>query len=188
MRRLHRLRPPVDTLVQMNTIVPPRVDQVLRALDPSRFRMVEHGALGAPIRSVADFANAMGVGLDRVAKTVLVAHAGSAPADRIAEPIGAYALVCLPGSCKINLTAVAQNLNWAGCELAKTTELLEVFGLKPGGVSPIGLGDVPLIVDQDLLSLPTIFVGSGAIGIDIELDPRDLVILTKASVHSIASA
>ena len=166
----------------MNSIVPPRVDRVLRALDPSRFRMVEHGALGTPIRSVADFANAMGVGLDRVAKMVLVARAGSAPADR------AYALVCLPGSCKINLSAVAQNLNWSGCELAKTTELREVFGLKPGGVSPIGLGDVPLIVDQDLLSFPTIFVGSGAIGIDIELDPRDLVILTKASVHSIASA
>ena len=130
----------------------------------------------------------MGVAVDRVAKTIVLAHAGKTPEHRVAGTTAAYAFVCLPGSRKINLTVAAQNLRWSGCQRAETTELLEVFGIRPGAVSPIGLGDFPvIIVDRGLLSFPTVFVGSGAIGVDIELDPRDLVMLTKATVCAVAN-
>ena len=45
---------------------------------------------------------------------------------------------------------------------------------------------VPLIVDESLLSHSTMLVGGGNIGVDIELDPRDLVRITDARIVSIA--
>jgi len=165
----------------------PRVDDVLGLLKPSMFRIWQHAALGKPIRSAADFAHAIGVELDRIAKTIVVGRGGRAPERRMAEPIGAYAAVCLPSPRKIALSAVAQTFGWLGCELATTVELENLLGVSPGGVSPLGLGQIPLIVDESLFSHSSVLVGGGAIGIDIELDPRDLVWITSAKAASIAT-
>ena len=159
----------------------PRVDDVLGLLKPSRFRIWQHAALGKPIRSAADFAHAIGVDLGRIAKTVVVGRRGWPPERRMAEPVGAYAAVCLPSPRKINLSAVAQTFGWLACELATTAELEKLLG-----VSPLGLGQIPLIVDESLFSHSTMLVGGGAIGVDIELDPRDLVGVTNARAASIA--
>ena len=165
----------------MEKIDHPRVDDVVGLLKPSRFRIWQHAALGKPIRSAADFAHAIGVDLGRIAKTVVVGRRGWPPERRMAEPVGAYAAVCLPSSRKIKLSAVAQTFGWLGCELATTVELEKLLG-----VSPLGLGQIPLIVDESLFSHSTMLVGGGAIGVDIELAPRDLVGVTNARAASIA--
>jgi len=170
----------------MEKIDHPRVDDVLGLLKPSRFRIWQHAALGQPIRSAADFAHAIGVDLDRIAKTIVVGRRGWPPERRMAEPVGAYAAVCLPSPRKINLSAVAQTFGWLACELATTIELEKLLGVSPKGVSPLGLGQIPLIVDESLFSHSTMLVGGGAIGVDIELDPRDLVRVTNAKAASIA--
>ena len=184
-----RLRLPSvhDTLtLQMKKTAPPRVDDVLGLLKPSMFRIWQHAALGKPIRSAADFAHAIGVELDRIAKTIVVGLRGWPPERRMAEPVGAYAAVCLPSPRKINLSAVAQTFGWLACELATTAELEKLLGVSPGGVSPLGLGQIPLIVDESLFSYGTMLVGGGAVGVDIELDPRDLVRVTNAKAASIS--
>jgi Cys-tRNA(Pro)/Cys-tRNA(Cys) deacylase len=164
----------------------PRVDDVLGLLEPSRFRIWQHAALGKPIRSAADFAHTIGVDLHRIAKTIVVGRRGWPPKRRMAEPVGAYAAVCLPSSRKIKLSAVAQTFGWLGCELATTVELEKLLGVSRNGVSPLALGQIPLIVDESLFSHSTMLVGGGAIGVDIELDPRDLVGVTNARAASIA--
>jgi Cys-tRNA(Pro)/Cys-tRNA(Cys) deacylase len=169
----------------MNRIVHPRVDDVLRLLKPSPFRIWQHAALGKPIGSAADFADAAGVELDRIAKTILVGRRRWPPERRIAEPLAAYAAVCLPSPRKIDLAAVAQIFGWPGCELVTAVELEKLLGVSPRGVSPLGLGQIPLVVDESLFPHGTMLVGGGA-GIDIELDPRDLVRVTNAKVMSIA--
>ena len=165
----------------------PRVDDVLGLLQPSMFRIWQHAALGMPIRSAADFAHAIGVELDRIAKTIVVGRRGWAPELRMAEPVGAYVAVCLPSPRKITFSAVAQTFGWLGCELATTVELEKLLGVSPGGVSPLGLGQIPLIVDKSLFSHSSMLVGGGAIGVDIELDHRDLVRVTNARAASIAT-
>jgi hypothetical protein len=115
-----------------------------------------------------------------------ILRSGWPPERRIAEPVGAYAAVCLPSPRKINLSAVAHTFGWPGCELATKVELEKLLGFSPRGVSPLGLGQIPLIVDEDLFSHSTMLVGGGAIGVDIELDPRDLVRVTNAKAASIA--
>ena len=169
----------------MNRLAHPGVDDVLGLLKPSQFRMRRHAALGKPIGSAAEFAQAIGVDLDRIAKTIVVGRRGWPPQRRIAEPLAAYAAVCLSSLRKINLAAVAQTFAWPGCELATTAELAKLLGVSRGCVSPLGLGQIPLVVDESLFPHGTVLVGGGA-GIDIELAPRDLVRVTNAMVMSIA--
>jgi Cys-tRNA(Pro)/Cys-tRNA(Cys) deacylase len=80
---------------------------------------------------------------------------------------------------------VAQAFGWPGCELVTAAELKKLLGVSPRGVSPLGLGPMTLLVDESLFPHGTMLVGGGA-GIDIELDPRDLVRVTNAKVMSIA--
>ena len=170
----------------MGNIGRTRVDDVLATLNPSQFRIVRHAAFGEGIRSAADLADAIGVGIDSVAKTVLVGDHARTPERRIAEPTGSYVAVCLPSPRKINVSTVAEILHWSGCKLATTVELFKVLGFKPGAVSPLGSGEVPLVVDETLMAYTTILVGSGVKGVDIELDPRDLVLIVKARIGNVA--
>ena len=147
---------------------------------------MQHAAFGEGIRSAADLADAVGVEIDRVAKTVLVGDYARAPERRIAEPTVSYVAVCLPSPRKINVSTLAEILHWSGCQLATTVELVKVLGAKPGAVSPLGVGQVPLVMDETLMAFTTILVGSGVRGIDIELDPRDLVVITNARIGNVA--
>jgi prolyl-tRNA editing enzyme YbaK/EbsC (Cys-tRNA(Pro) deacylase) len=163
-----------------------RVDDVLATLNPSQFRILEHAAFGEGIRSAADWAGAIGVRIDRIAKTVLVGDHARAPERRIAEPSRSYVAVCLPSPRKINVSTVAEIFNWSGCQLATTVELVKVLGFNRGAVSPLGVGEVPLVVDETLMDFSTILIGSGVMGVDIELDPRDLVAIANARIEDVA--
>lgn len=55
-----------------------------------------------------------------------------------------------------------------------------------GGISPLGQRrPLPTHVDSSALEHETVFVSAGRRGLQIELDPRDLVRLTNARVHSV---
>jgi len=41
-------------------------------------------------------------------------------------------------------------------------------------------------MDETLMAFTTILVGSGVRGIDIELDPRDLVVIANARIGNVA--
>src|SRR5262245_51595795 len=170
----------------MSKIRRTRVDDVLATLNPPQFRILQHAAFGENIRSAADLADAIGVRIDRVAKTVLVGDHACPPERRIAEPSSSYVAVCLPSRRKINVSTVAEIFHWSGCQLATSGELVKVLGFKPGAVSPLGVGEIPLVVDETLMTFSTIPVGSGVKGIDIELDPRDLVVIVKARIGNVA--
>jgi Cys-tRNA(Pro)/Cys-tRNA(Cys) deacylase len=57
-----------------------------------------------------------------------------------------------------------------------------------GGTSPLGQRKrLPTHLDASALEHTTILVNAGRRGLQIELEPRDLVRLTDARVHAIAS-
>jgi Cys-tRNA(Pro)/Cys-tRNA(Cys) deacylase len=57
-----------------------------------------------------------------------------------------------------------------------------------GGISPLGQRQrSPTVLDDSALALTSILVSGGRRGLDIELDPRDLVRLTKAITASIGT-
>ena len=56
-----------------------------------------------------------------------------------------------------------------------------------GGVSPLGQRrTLPTTLDVSALDHATIFVSGGLRGLEIELDPNDLVVITSAEVRAIA--
>lgn len=67
-------------------------------------------------------------------------------------------------------------------EVASPEALNSSLGYPRNGVSPLGApADIPVLLDEAVLNYPTVLVGGGATGIEIELSPKDLVQMTSAT-------
>lgn len=171
--------------LQDNHLLHPRVFAALSAQATTRYRIWEHAVLTMPVRTPADFAKAIGVDLSQIAKTLFIAERGRSSELRRANPHQYYAAICMSVQNKVNFSHAATTLAWSACELAKATELGSLLGFPPGGVSPLGLGALRVFVDQRLLDHETVLVGGGAVGVEIELSPHDLVQITGGSVQNL---
>jgi len=109
-------------------------------------------------------AERMGVDPGRVFKTL------------VADLDGRLAVAVVPVEAQLDLKALAD-----GKLVERTT------GYVLGGVSPLGQRKrLPTTVDASALEHATVFVSAGRRGLEIELDPRDLVRLTGAEVRAVA--
>jgi len=165
------------------TLAPhPKVVDALSAFADGNAIIRKHSTFDTDICSASDFANALGYAAERIAKTVLVAERGIAPVSRLRNPVRCFGAVCLPAPHKMNLKQVAGTFGWKACEMASSNELKNVLDYPSGGVSPLGLGEIRLIVDEVLLSFPTILVGGGEVGVEVEILPAILIALSNATV------
>jgi Cys-tRNA(Pro)/Cys-tRNA(Cys) deacylase len=90
-------------------------------------------------------------------------------------------IVC-PVNKRVDLAAVATNLQCKKVEMASQSELEGEVGYPPTGVSPLGLEGMPVFMDASLFDCPTILIGAGEKGIELELSPADLRDITGASI------
>jgi Cys-tRNA(Pro)/Cys-tRNA(Cys) deacylase len=110
------------------------------------------------------------------------------PAARVFKTLvvsvdGTLHVACLPVPTRLDLKALGKR-----AALATDTEAHRATGYVFGGTSPLGQRKrLPTHVDTSALEHETILVNGGRIGLQLELDPRDLVRLTDAAVHEIAS-
>ena len=71
--------------------------------------------------------------------------------------------------------------------MASPPEAERLTGYVPGGISPFGqLRKMTVVVDQSALRYTTIWVSAGKRGLQIEVDPAELVELLRASTASIS--
>ena len=95
---------------------------------------------------------------------------------------GVAALVCLTmsvQSCSDDTPAYKNPNNPVEVRVA---DLLKVTGYVRGGCSPLGMKKpFVTVLDESCLSQPTIAVSAGHIGFQVELAPRDLMNLAKAT-------
>jgi Cys-tRNA(Pro)/Cys-tRNA(Cys) deacylase len=152
----------------------------------SRYEFAErrHADFGSAINSPADFARALGYSPDRIAKTVLVANKSINSNQRGPSD---YVAVVVPAQMRMNFVIVASMANWKGCEVARPDELAAVTQYPSKGVSPLGLGELSVYLDESLLAHSTIVVGAGEIGVEIEIDPRYVVELARAITTKVAA-
>ncbi|WP_187774231.1 aminoacyl-tRNA deacylase [Lolliginicoccus suaedae] len=137
----------------------------------------EHASLPGPIRSPQDFADALGYSLDRITKSVFL-RARNGASHAVA--------VCAMGR-KLDMGRVAGLVGTGRMELAGAEELARVLDYPRHGVSPLGVpSPVMVLVDAGLLDQPTILVGGGAAGVEVEIAPRDLVAAAGAVVADLA--
>jgi Cys-tRNA(Pro)/Cys-tRNA(Cys) deacylase len=122
-----------------------------------------------------DAAAALGVDPGRIHKTLIVSVDG-----RLAAAV-------VPVAAELDLKRFAQALGARKAAMADPDDAERVTGYVRGGISPLGQRRrLPTVIDAAALSLPTIFVSAGRRGLQVELAPTDLVMVTGAIVASIA--
>ena len=96
---------------------------------------------------------------------------------------GDLQVACVPVSSQLDLKALGKR-----AQLAREADAHRATGYVFGGTSPLGLRrQLPTHVDASALEHETILVNGGRRGLQLELDPKDLVRLTAARVHAVAS-
>lgn len=122
-------------------------------------------------------AQALGVDPARVLKTLL------------AEVDGRLVVGIVPVAGKLDLKALAAAVGGKRAVMADPPLAERRTGYVVGGISPLGQRTThPTVVDSSALTHPTVLVSGGRRGLDLELDPADLVAATSAVVAEIGRA
>ena len=87
----------------------------------------------------------------------------------------------LPVAHKLDLKALATAAGGKRAAMADKAQVMRSSGYVLGGVSPLGQKKkLPTYIDCSAQSLETVFVSAGRRGLEIELAPADLLMLTDA--------
>lgn len=117
----------------------------------------------------------LGKDIKKVAKTVVFV-------DEKRSPL----LVIMPGHRKVNQNRLAKLLGRKKLRLARPEEVLEATGYEAGAVPPVGhKGEIPTIMDEELLELDRVSAGGGSVNATLEISPRDIAALQHAKIMSV---
>lgn len=134
-----------------------------------------HDSYGA--EAVEALAEQLGVTAGQIFKT-LVIELGS----------GGLAVAVLPVPTKLSLKAAAAALGGGKAAMADKTKAERTTGYVLGGISPLGQKKrLPTVIDASALAWDRVLCSAGKRGLEIELDPTDLVRLTNAVTASVAA-
>ncbi len=121
-------------------------------------------------------AAALGVEPVRVFKTLL------------ADVDGALVVGIVPVSRQLDLKALAAAVGGKRAVMAEPRRAELATGYVVGGISPVAQKRrLRTVLDESARARPTILVSAGRRGLEIELSPADLVVVTSATVAEIAS-
>lgn len=123
-------------------------------------------------------AESLGEDINRVFKT-LVLHG-----DRCG-----YFVCVIPGNMEVDLKKAAKAAGAKKAEMIPMKELLPLTGYIRGGCSPIGMKKAfPTFFHSTAIDFDTIFVSAGVRGLQLKINPNDLIGYTRASVADVAAA
>lgn len=115
-------------------------------------------------------ADKLGVDPARVLKTLVVLRAG------------ALCVAIIPAEAQLRLRALGKH-----AEMAPRARAEAATGYVRGGISPLGQRRrLVTLIEVAVLGHPTVFVSAGRRGLELELDPADLVALTEATALSLS--
>ena len=120
-------------------------------------------------------AAALGIEPGRVFKTL------------VANVDGALVLAVVPVDRELDLKALAGAVDGRRAEMAEAGLAERATGYVIGGISPLGSRRaLPVVIDATAPAQARVFVSAGRRGLQLELAPADLVVLTGAIVAPIA--
>ena len=115
-------------------------------------------------------------------------HVAEQLGENIEQVFKTCIFVCvIPGNMEVDLKAVAKISGNKSAEMIAMKELLPVTGYIRGGCSPIGMKKhFPTYFHKTCLDFHYIYVSAGVRGIQIKIDPADLIKFVSAEVGEIA--
>lgn len=122
-----------------------------------------------------------------------VAEQLGVPPARLFKTLVAFAddrpLVSLvPSDARLGIKQLARVVGARRVRLASPREAERLTGYVPGGISPFGQRrEMPLMVDGSALEFPTIWVSAGKRGLQIEIDPEELIRLLGATTETLSA-
>lgn len=115
-----------------------------------------------------------GVIAEQILKTLVVA---------LPDGLG---VAVLPVPAKLSLKATASALGASKATMADPAAAQRATGYVVGGISPLGQRKaLPTVVDASALQWDRVLCSAGKRGLEVSLDPHDLVRLTNAAVADI---
>ena len=121
-------------------------------------------------------ADALGLAAEQVFKTL------------VADVDGKLVVAVVPVAGSLDLKALAAAAGGRKAAMAKVPDAERATGYIVGGISPLGQKKrLPVFVDASALTYPTVHVSAGKRGLEIELAPQDLLMLTDGHAAAIAT-
>ena len=122
--------------------------------------------------SAIHVADSLGENIEQVFKT-LVLHG---------DKNGHFVCV-IPGEHEVDLKLAAKASGNKKCDLIPMKELLPLTGYIRGGCTPIGMKKpLPTYMHESCLNYPYIYISAGQRGLQLKLDPNDLIKEVHAEV------
>ena len=122
--------------------------------------------------STIHVADSLGQNIEQVFKT-LVLHG---------DKNGHFVCV-IPGEHEVDLKLAAKASGNKKCDLIPMKELLPLTGYIRGGCTPIGMKKpFPTYIHESCLNYPYIYISAGQRGLQLKLDPNDLIKEVHAEV------
>lgn len=88
-----------------------------------------------------------------------------------------YYVFCVPVYCELDLKKAAYIVSEKNIELINQKNLLQITGYIRGGCSPIGMKkQFKTVFHKSILELNTVTVSGGKIGIQIEIDSKEIIV------------
>lgn len=98
-----------------------------------------------------------------------------------------YFVCVIPGNEEINLKLMALLSGNKKCDLIPMKNLIGLTGYIRGACSPIGMKKLfPTYIEESCLNFDSIYISAGQRGLQIQLNPQDLIKLLQAKIFKIS--
>lgn len=150
-------------------------------------RVLEQAGVRHALHSYDPDDHAPGAGFGAAAVAALGADPEQVFKTLVARVDGALTVAVVPVAGRLDLKALAAAAGGRRAVLAEPADAERSSGYVRGGISPLGQrSPLPTVVDESALLFDAVLVSAGRRGLQLELDPAQLVRLTGARTADIA--
>jgi len=97
-----------------------------------------------------------------------------------------YYVALVPVEAELDLKKCAKEFNVKSLEMIHVKDINNLTGYVRGGCSPLGMKKVfPTVIDDSALGFDNIIFSGGKIGLQIEMNPNDIVKVLRVKFSSI---
>ena len=148
---------------------------VMRVLESKKIAYTSHSYEPDQTLTGEEIAGILGEDASRVFKTLVTQG-----------KTGQYYVFVVPVQAELDLKKAAKAAGEKSIAMIKQKDLLPLTGYIHGGCSPIGMKkQFPTFIHETAGQLEKIYVSAGKVGFQVELDPAELIALTRSTLADI---